>query len=93
MAELEGQGHNSLDLIQARLFITMFEIGHGIYPAAYISIGSLVRAMDAHALFSEPNSALGHSATEQEYQEECKQTWLGILIADRFASLCTSRVE
>jgi hypothetical protein len=84
MAGLEGQGHSSLDLVQARLLITLFEIGHGLYPAAYVSTGALVRAMDALFLFAELNSALAHSASEQEYQEECKQTWRAILIVDRY---------
>lgn len=87
MAGLEGQGHNSLDLTQVRLFITLFEIGRGIYPAAYISVGALVRSMDALSLFTESNSALEHSETDKQYQEECERTWRAVLVADRYFSL------
>jgi hypothetical protein len=40
--------------------------------------------MDALVVFAESNAWQFHSATEDEYQEECKQTWRGILIMDRY---------
>jgi hypothetical protein len=34
---LEGAGLNSIDFEKARLLVNIFEVSHGIYPAAYLS--------------------------------------------------------
>lgn len=44
---LEAAGLNSLDLIRSRLVLTLFEVGHGLYPAAFISFGAVVGATEA----------------------------------------------
>jgi hypothetical protein len=44
---LEAAGLNSLDLIRSRLVLTLFEVGHGLYPAASISFGAVVGATEA----------------------------------------------
>ncbi|PLB50136.1 hypothetical protein P170DRAFT_508355 [Aspergillus steynii IBT 23096] len=87
VALLEAMGTNSLQLLQARLLLTVFEIGHTFYPAAYVSAGANVRAAvtlgasaasleDLRTVFPEPWKA-----------EEARRTWRGIVIADRYASL------
>lgn len=38
IVSIEGLGINSLEVVQSRLLITLFEVAHGLYPAAYISI-------------------------------------------------------
>lgn len=40
---LETAGTSSLALLQANLLITLYEYGHAIYPAAYMSAGWCVR--------------------------------------------------
>ncbi|KAH8435298.1 Zn(II)2Cys6 transcription factor [Aspergillus melleus] len=83
VATLEAMGTNSLDMLQARLLLTVFEVGHAIYPAAYISAGANVRAAialgasaasseDLHEVFLGPGKA-----------EEARRTWRGIVITDR----------
>ncbi|KAK1147580.1 hypothetical protein N8T08_000922 [Aspergillus melleus] len=83
VATLEAMGTNSLDMLQARLLLTVFEVGHAIYPAAYISAGTNVRAAivlgasaasseDLHERFLGPGKA-----------EEARRTWWGIVITDR----------
>ncbi|OBT80367.1 hypothetical protein VF21_00894 [Pseudogymnoascus sp. 05NY08] len=41
---LEAMGMNTLAMLQSRLLITTFEIGHAMYPAAYISAGANIQA-------------------------------------------------
>jgi hypothetical protein len=49
----------------------LFEISHGIFPAAYISIGSLFRA--ANTL----------SIRRENQKSDYSETWQSILILDR----------
>jgi hypothetical protein len=71
IAVFEGRGPNSLDFLHARALLALFEISHGIFPAAYISIGSLFRAADTLSIRRENQKS--------DYSE----TWQSILILDR----------
>lgn len=87
VALLEGGGINSLEVVQARLFITLFEVAHGLYPAAYISVGAAVRAAEALVVYGQPGASLFQSKPEET--EERMMTWRGILILDRLVT-CNS---
>lgn len=50
IAVLDGMGINSLDLLQARLLVTVFEVGHGYFQAGNISIGAVARAAMVNVL-------------------------------------------
>jgi hypothetical protein len=82
MALLEAMGTNSLEMLQSQLLLTVFEIGHAIYPSAYISAAANIRAA----------ISLGINATDEDLSkvfqdpqkvEEAHQTWRGIVITDR----------
>lgn len=80
VALLEAMGTNSLEMLQSRLLLTVFEIGHAIYPSAYISTAANMRAA----------VSLGINATCKNLRfrdprkvEEARQTWRGIVITDR----------
>lgn len=79
---LEGACWNSIDLVKARIIITLFEISHAFDIAAYLSIAQAVRAADALVVFQQQGTA--HPLTEQDY-EEYTIMWWGIAILDRFA--------
>lgn len=83
LASSEALGINSVLAVQSRLLVTLFEVGHGFYPGAYISIGTTVRA--AEALEAYPNTIVTHSrlADDQARQEELSSTWCGVLALDR----------
>ncbi len=83
IASAEGFGINSFLVIQARILVTLFEVAHGFYPAAYISIGAAVRAADALAIHPGLDVSPSYSLDDQEKQEETASTWCGILILDR----------
>jgi len=84
IAEVEGLGINSAKIVQARILVTLFEVAHGFYPAAYISIAATVRA--AHALRVHPCSQTSAfpSATNQEEAEETVLIECAIRILDRY---------
>lgn len=71
IAVLEGRGMNSLDFVNSRTLLVLFEVVHGNFPAAYISIGSLFRAADALHIYCK------------DQKNNCSETWRGILILDR----------
>jgi hypothetical protein len=60
----------------------LYEIGHGIYPAAYLSIGSCIRYGGALGV----NLAIEDIATKSQDDvdsEERRRSWWAILVLDR----------
>lgn len=66
----EVSGLNTVHSVLARIVVTLFEVAHGMYPAAYITLGSTVRAVDTLHLFSER-------------QEDLTSIWRAVLVIDR----------
>lgn len=84
--ELELGGFLSFSVLQARIITALCEMGHAIYPAAFLSIGYCVRYgvalgidQDLKRIPSEPD------AYSADGLEERRRAWWGILILDRFA--------
>ncbi|UKZ65862.1 uncharacterized protein TrAtP1_007052 [Trichoderma atroviride] len=59
--ELEASGMFSLRVLQGLLLVAFYEVGHAIYPAAFMSIAACVRY--AHALGIHPGGAAETKAT------------------------------
>jgi hypothetical protein len=61
-AQLENAGVASLSYLQALLLMALYEYGHGIYPAAWMTVGHCVRYADFIGLpsYKESNSMLGN---------------------------------
>jgi hypothetical protein len=80
---LEASGFLSLEFVQARLLLSIFEIGHGLYPAASISIGACARTARALGLNKKRfgNSFSDDSAGQRG--EEEKRVWWEIVNLDR----------
>lgn len=70
-ASLEAAGLNSLDLIRSRLFLTLFEAGHGLYPATYISFGAVLGAAEAFNDYSGYKCSITRSSDEATAEEHC----------------------
>ena len=83
IASTEGLGINSPLIIQSRILVTLFEIAHGFYPAAYISIGATVRAADALEIHPGADASDSHSLDNGTKLEEPVLIWCAILILDR----------
>lgn len=81
---LEDSGFLTLGVLQAAILITLYEIGHGIYPAAYMSIGRCARL--GHMMGLHGNSSISKSfkqPTSWGETEEIRRTWFAVLILDR----------
>lgn len=83
VATLEAMDTNSLEVLQARLLLTVFEIGHAIYPAAYISAGANLRAAIALGASAASSKDLCKVFPNLQQAEEARRTWRGIVIVDR----------
>ncbi|KAI1026517.1 hypothetical protein LB503_013559 [Fusarium chuoi] len=80
----ESGGTINIRLIQTIVLVALYELGHSIYPAAYLTIGQAVRLAtmvglhsqkDAKQLFVEPET--------WTLCEEQRRTWWSIVMLDR----------
>jgi hypothetical protein len=68
---LEASGFLSLEFVQARLLLSIFEIGHGLYPAASISIGACARTARALGLNKKQfGDSFSDDSARQRAEEE-----------------------
>lgn len=87
-AEVERTEDPCLEIMQATLFIAVFEIGEALYPAAYFTIGALTRyglvlgldKINQHKTGAGVGSTTGASWIDIE---EMRRVWWGVLIMDR----------
>lgn len=86
---LEVAGSNSWDLIRSRLILTLFEVGHGLYPAACISFGAVIGAAEALNRYSDYKDSMTRPSDE-EIAEACAVT-SAIVIMDRLVMNRPSR--
>ncbi|RFU36208.1 hypothetical protein B7463_g86, partial [Scytalidium lignicola] len=78
----------TLRMLQSLVLLSLYEIGHGILPAAYFTVGNAARMAQVVGIQSKDQSreVLGFSSTFSE-AEERRRTWWSILILDRFVLL------
>jgi len=76
IARLEAADINSIEVVQGRLLVTLFEVGHGI-NGAYISIAALARAAAAIGINETVNAPVSPKCEEQ------LRVWWGIVMLDR----------
>lgn len=86
VASLDAVGINSLEMLQCRLLLTIFEVGHGIYPAAYISMGANLRAAEALGVNAASYKQIQRIFKSPERAAEAQRTWQSIVITDRSVS-------
>lgn len=86
--EAENAGILTLPLLQAKILLTIYELGHAIYPAAYFSIASCARYGTALGVNKCLESNLLSNAPAFVLEaEEKKRAWWAILVLDRCVSL------
>jgi len=90
--EAEAAGTLTLQLLQAKLLVSLYELGHGIYPAAYLSVGSCARYGTALGIDRTNEASQSNYATGSVDLEEMRRCWWAIIILDRsetFPCKCT----
>ncbi|KAM0719810.1 hypothetical protein Q7P37_003945 [Cladosporium fusiforme] len=84
---VEAQNGFSIQMIQVALLIALYELGHAVYPAAYLTIGHCARlgyAMGIHERGVPQMLIRPQTWTEQE---ERRRVWWGVIVLDRFVNL------
>lgn len=93
-SHLEAQlmGVLTVPLLQAMVVLTLYEIGHAIYPAAYLSIGSCARYGMAVGVDGANTTDLNGRQLSLFEQEERRRVWWVIVVIDRYMNLsCPTR--
>ncbi|OIW30534.1 hypothetical protein CONLIGDRAFT_630509 [Coniochaeta ligniaria NRRL 30616] len=87
--EVEAAGVLSIHVLQATLLIAIYEMGHGIYPAAFLTVGACARygmALGIHSLNQD-------SVEDEERQrpwmdsEEVRRAWWAVMVLDRLLNI------
>jgi hypothetical protein len=73
----------SIQVLQAGLLLSLYELGHAIYPSAYLSIGACARYAYALGINKDANTQVSKVLTLVELEEN-RRVWWGIVILDRF---------
>lgn len=86
---VEHNGSLTLKLLQAATLVAVYEMGHAIYPAAFLTIGHCARLGQAIGLHDKRTPApqmISRPGTWTE-QEEIRRTWWAVLLLDRQVDL------
>ncbi|KAH8803353.1 hypothetical protein F5884DRAFT_505983 [Xylogone sp. PMI_703] len=91
IVDTEIAGIISMEILTAVLFTSLYEIGHAMYPAAFLSVAACVRY--GHALGLGVNGVLQTSLPlSHDELEERWRVWRSVLLLDRFVNLgCPTR--
>lgn len=82
--DLETAGLISIHVLHAAIFLSICEIGHAIYPAAYLSVGACARYGTAMGIDKDTTTSPSESHfSSLDELEERRRTWWSILILDR----------
>ena len=86
---VESAGLMSIQLLQADVLIAAYEIGHAIYPAAYLTTGHCARLGHAIGLNDRQNAPqlLRRKPGAWAEVEEMKRTWWAIMLLDRYLQM------
>ncbi|KIW40475.1 hypothetical protein, variant [Exophiala oligosperma] len=87
----ESQGLICIRTLQANILVAAYEIGHAIYPAAYLTTGHCARLGHALGLNDRRHAPqfLKKKAGAWAEVEEMKRTWWATMLLDRYVNLGT----
>lgn len=86
LLEAEVAGMLTLQLLQSWLLVTIYELGHAIYPSAYMSIATCARYGSLLDLKRDRSMIFRDSTTWIELEER-RRTWWTAVVLDRFINL------
>lgn len=81
--DVESCGTLSIQVLQAGVLIALYELGHAIYPATFLSVGGCCRYATALGLDKDVSSR-GYSKLPWIEEEEHRRVWWSLLILDRY---------
>ncbi|EMC98574.1 hypothetical protein BAUCODRAFT_145643 [Baudoinia panamericana UAMH 10762] len=84
---IEAQNGFSIQLIQALALIGLYETGHAIYPAAYLTIGHAARLGIAMGIHERSVPQMLAKPTTWTEQEERRRVWWGVIVLDRYVNI------
>ncbi|KAE8445829.1 hypothetical protein EG329_012752 [Mollisiaceae sp. DMI_Dod_QoI] len=84
---LEATGFLSLDVVQARLLVTFYEMGHGIHPAGSTSIAACAQMARLLSLNKKQFQNIDDSYAAKIVSEEQKRVWWAVMNLDRYINL------
>jgi hypothetical protein len=82
-AEIEASGALSFQVLQAAILIALYEMGHSVYPAAFLSVGLCARYATTLGINTNPVSIHAKKLPWLE-EEEHRRVWWSLAILDRF---------
>ena len=90
-ATVESSGLISCQTLQASILISAYEIGHAIYPAAYLSAGHSARLGHALGLNDRKHAPQVFRKRIGAWAEveETKRTWWVVMLLDRYVNMGT----
>ncbi|KIN08663.1 hypothetical protein OIDMADRAFT_107876 [Oidiodendron maius Zn] len=87
-ARVEASGSISLLLIQSAILISIYEIGHGIYPAAYLSVSNVARLGMIMCLHDQKKgSSVGKGLRHLDRMRGRKKELGAIVMLERYVSV------
>ncbi|RFU34686.1 hypothetical protein B7463_g1652, partial [Scytalidium lignicola] len=87
IAIVEAGNINSLEVVQARLLVSLFEVGHGMDPAAFISLAATARAAVAIGLNQTVKNRCVDNTNVLSRSEQGHRVWWGLVMVDRTYTL------
>lgn len=82
--QLENSATQSLMKLQATILLAVYEIGHAIFPAAYITVGYCATQALALGLHDRRSPQLVDPPKTWIEWEECTRVWWMIMFLDRY---------
>lgn len=81
--QLEQSGFLTITMLQAMILVAIYEKGHGIYPAAYLTVGSCARYAVAlgldRTIFEWDNGFFEWTCVEEKHR-----AWWAVVILERY---------
>ncbi|KAE9376192.1 hypothetical protein N431DRAFT_502928 [Stipitochalara longipes BDJ] len=84
---LDAAGMTSFEVLQCRLLVNLFELGHAMHPTAYISISTNVTTGEALGIHDRAETQAPKDTHPLAINEEASRIWQGILIIDRCVNI------
>jgi hypothetical protein len=81
---VDSMGFVSVEMVQSKLLIAVFEMAHGLHSVAYMSIGTCARMGVVLGIDKLQRQRVSEPDSNWLQMEEESRTWWAIIITDRF---------